>query len=60
MHPTRQEKELPAAVMLMVRTFPGCMKVIPAAEPVPDLTSAGDLGAVEAYLRNEYKNLIWQ
>ncbi len=58
--PLRQEKELPAAVMLMVRRIPGSMKVIPAAEPVPDLTSAGDLGAVEAYLRNEYKNLIWQ
>jgi glucose-1-phosphate adenylyltransferase len=60
LHPTRQEKELPAAVMLMVRTFPGCMKVIPAAEPVPDLTSARDIGAVESYLQNQYQDLTWQ
>lgn len=39
----RGEKELPAAVNLMVREHPGCMEGIKVSEHVPDLTSVEDI-----------------
>jgi hypothetical protein len=59
LHPVRMEKELPAAVMMMVEEFPGSMKAIPRAEHVPDLTSAQDIIIVEELLRKEFHGLTW-
>jgi glucose-1-phosphate adenylyltransferase len=52
LHPARQEKELPAAVALMVRRNPRSVMTIPVSEYVPDLTGRGDIGAVQEYLRD--------
>ncbi|MEZ4779189.1 MAG: sugar phosphate nucleotidyltransferase [Flavobacteriaceae bacterium] len=50
LHPTRQEKELPHAVLTMVKA--GIMvKGIPVKEHVPDLTSKEDIEKVESYLK---------
>ncbi|HEX7572793.1 MAG TPA: sugar phosphate nucleotidyltransferase [Bacteroidota bacterium] len=52
LHPVRQEKELPAAVALMVRRNPRSVLAIPVSEYVPDLTGRGDIGGVQEYLRD--------
>lgn len=52
LHPVRQEKELPAAVALMVRRNPRSVLAIPVSEYVPDLTGRGDIGEVQGYLRD--------
>jgi glucose-1-phosphate adenylyltransferase len=52
LHPVRQEKELPAAVALMVRRNPRSLIAIPVSEYVPDLTGRGDIGGVQDYLRD--------
>ena len=49
-HKDRNEKELPIAVLNMIKDFPGSMKGIPMAEHVPDLTSKDDIVEIEKYL----------
>jgi ADP-glucose pyrophosphorylase len=58
--PVRKEKEIPTAVRMMVRAFPGCMEAIPLAEHVPDLTSRDDIAIVRDYLQKEYGSLVWR
>ena len=53
-HPDRKERELPAAVSLLLRRRPGCMDALPAAEPVPDLTDRTDIQRVQQYLERRY------
>jgi NDP-sugar pyrophosphorylase family protein len=53
-HPVRLEKELPAAVALMIRTVPRSVAAIPASEYVPDLTGRGDIAMVREYMREHY------
>jgi len=60
LHPIRMEKELPAAVVLMLRALPGSMKAVPLSEHVPDLTSVHDIGEVEEFLRNQHNGSLWQ
>ncbi|MBP1646801.1 MAG: nucleotidyltransferase, partial [Bacteroidetes bacterium] len=43
LHPVRQEKELPAAVLMMLKQWPGMLVTLPVAEHVPDLTDRGDI-----------------
>jgi bifunctional N-acetylglucosamine-1-phosphate-uridyltransferase/glucosamine-1-phosphate-acetyltransferase GlmU-like protein len=50
LHPIRDEKELPAAVRLMVARHPHSMLAVPVSEPVPDLTRAEDIPIVTEYL----------
>ena len=50
-HKERNEKELPIAVLNMIKDFPGSMQGIPMAEHVPDLTSKDDIIEIEKYLR---------
>jgi len=50
LHPVRQEKELPAAVMLMIGKHPESMFTIPVSEFVPDLTSIDDIAEVRKFL----------
>jgi hypothetical protein len=54
--PARDEKELPEAVRMMIRRDPGSVHAIPLSEPVPDLTSSGDINAVIEYIRQNYPN----
>jgi ADP-glucose pyrophosphorylase len=59
LHPDRSEKELPSAVMLMLRRNPGCLTAFPLAEHVPDMTMRDDLLAVRRYLDEHFGNLRW-
>lgn len=52
-HPVRQEKELPGAVRPMVLERSRCMKAIPLAEHVPDITTLEDVLAFWAQNRND-------
>lgn len=56
LHPVRQEKELPAAVKMMVAQSPRAVFAIPRAEHVPDLTMQTDIPEVRAYLEKQYHN----
>lgn len=53
-HPVRGEKELPAAVRMMVSAHARCLFAIPLSEQVMDLTSQGDVPPVMEYLRKHY------
>ncbi len=57
LHPLRQEKELPAAVVLMVNQYRRPVLTIPRAEHVPDLTTAEDIAVVSEYLKREYRGV---
>lgn len=59
-HPDRNEKELPAAVMLMVRHNPGCLTAFPFAEHVPDMTMRDDIMTVRRYLEEQIGDLPWK
>jgi len=52
--PVRDEKELPAAVRMLIDRHPGSLHAIPLSESVPDLTSSGDISAVIGYIRQNY------
>jgi NDP-sugar pyrophosphorylase family protein len=54
LHPTRKEKELPSAVLLLVRRWPGSLLTIPLHEHVPDLTDRDDILEVQQYLSREF------
>jgi glucose-1-phosphate adenylyltransferase len=58
-HPVRQEKELPTAVAMMLREFPGSLVAIPLSERVPDLTGRSDIAAVQKFLVQEHPNFSW-
>jgi glucose-1-phosphate adenylyltransferase len=59
LHPVRQEKELPAAVTMMVQEYPKSVYAFPLAERVPDMTSIEDLDSVREYIRTEFGDLDW-
>lgn len=59
LHPARQEKELPPAVMLLVERDPRAMAAIPLSEFVPDLTSVHDVARVREYLATEFEDFAW-
>jgi len=48
--PVRREKELPAAVKMMIGLHPRCVFAIPRSEHVPDLTSPEDIRRVREEL----------
>jgi len=54
LHPVRQEKELPAAVALLIGRNPRSVFAIPVSEYVPDLTGRGDIATVQEYMRAQY------
>ena len=56
LHPVRQEKELPAAVMMMVKDFPDSCYTYPLSEHVPDLTQLNDIAIVQDYLNEEFRD----
>ncbi len=50
----RDEKELPTAILNMIRKSNNYIKGIPFAEHVPDLTSKKDISIMKTYLKLEY------
>jgi len=50
-HPTRNEKELPTALMAMLKEHPNTVKGIPLSEHVPDLTSKEDIGTLKEWVK---------
>lgn len=60
-NPKRNEKELPTALLNMVKAHPKSVKVIPVNEHVIDLTSKEDIVIVNQYLAENYpKGIAWE
>lgn len=53
-HPKRNEKELPTAILNMLQEHPESMLGIPLAEHVPDLTAKDDIIIIKKYLEDHY------
>lgn len=51
-NPERNEKELPTALMNMIKEYPTSTIGIPLSEHVPDLTSKEDILILKKYLKN--------
>lgn len=58
-HPERDEKELPSALLEMIRLNPTSVIGIPLSEHVPDLTSKDDILILNEYLAEHPINLHW-
>ena len=56
--PIRNEKELPTAILTMIKESEFYMKGIPFKEHVPDLTSKEDIAIMKEYLEKHYKDLF--
>jgi NDP-sugar pyrophosphorylase family protein len=54
LNPSRMEKEIPSAVMLMIASGASSLQTIPLREHVPDLTGRDDIEQLRAYLEREY------
>lgn len=59
LHPVRKEKELPTALLNMIRGSEQSLLAIPFSEHVPDLTSKDDIFAMNAYLTTHFTKLDW-
>lgn len=59
LHPIRFEKEIPTALMLMVKKHPLSVIGIPLSEHVPDLTSKDDILIMNEYLKKHKIHLNW-
>ncbi|HYQ87462.1 MAG TPA: sugar phosphate nucleotidyltransferase [Bacteroidota bacterium] len=57
LHPVRDERELPGAVMMLVERYPKSVKAIPLSEHVPDLTYQQDIVRVQEYLRMNFQKM---
>jgi len=57
--PIRNEKELPTALLNMVKVHPKTVLAIPFSEHVPDLTSKEDISSVRAYLNKHLEKFSW-
>ena len=58
-HSERNEKELPMALLNMLKDHPGTVLGIPFSEHVPDLTAKEDIVQVRDYLNSNYAELEW-
>jgi len=58
LHPMRQEKELPAAVKMMIADYPRSVFTFPLSEHVIDLTSQSDIPDVQEYLAKEFPEFL--
>lgn len=50
LHPVRGEKELPAAVIELLRADPQAVRTIPLSEHVPDMTAVQDIAVLRAQI----------
>lgn len=55
-NPERNEKELPEAVVMMVKEYPGSCYAVSLEEHVPDLTSCNDIKIVKKYLDEQFED----
>ncbi len=55
----RKEKELPTALLNMVKEHPTSVIGIPVSEHVPDLTSKEDIAILKEYIEKHYVNMDW-
>lgn len=55
----RNEKELPTALLNMVKDNPKSVYTIPISEHVPDLTSKEDIAILKEYIEKHYSNMNW-
>jgi len=55
----RNEKELPTALLNMVKDNPKSVHAIPMSEHVPDLTSKEDIAFLKEYISKYYSNMNW-
>lgn len=53
-HPKRNEKELPTAILNMANKNPNSVIGIPLSEHVPDLTAKDDIIIIKEYLKKHY------
>jgi glucose-1-phosphate adenylyltransferase len=58
-HPSRNEKELPSALLKMIHAYPNSTVGIPLSEHVPDLTGKDDILIMNEYLAHHPVNLHW-
>jgi len=58
-HPVRNEKELPSALLEMSCAYPDSIVGIPLSEHVPDLTGKDDILIMNEYLAQHPINLHW-
>ena len=54
-HPERNEKELPTAILNMCNAIPKAMKGYLLSEHVPDLTSKEDISVLKKYIEDHFK-----
>jgi glucose-1-phosphate adenylyltransferase len=57
LNPIRKEKELPAAIKMMIDKFPKSLYAYSVSEEVPDLTSKEDISKVKIFLEKNFPNL---
>lgn len=58
-HPERNEKELPTAIMNMINESDATIRTIPVNEQVPDLTSKEDISKLREYILENYGKIKW-
>lgn len=58
-HPLRNEKELPTAILNMVKDYANSIYSIPVSEHVPDLTSKEDIASLKEYIEKHYSKMNW-
>jgi len=52
--PVRDEKEMAAAIKIVIELHPGSLCAIPLSEPVPDLTARKDIDEIREYISRKY------
>ena len=55
----RNEKELPTAILSMIKDYPNAMVGLPFSEHVPDLTAKEDIAIMKEYLKKNHITLTW-
>ncbi|TRX48468.1 nucleotidyltransferase [Fulvivirga sp. M361] len=58
-HPERDEKELPTAILNFLKDNPKTVLGLPRSEHVPDLTAKEDIIQVKDYLKKYYSSIQW-
>jgi hypothetical protein len=58
LHPVRNEKEIPTAIMMMLEKFPESVFAYQISEEVPDLTNKDDILKVKIYLEKHFNNIL--
>lgn len=59
MHSERKEKELPTALLNMIKEGHSNMAALPLSEHVPDLTSKDDIAGLKALLAAQFPEKLW-